>query len=158
MHDAYRQRETALAAAMADRTDWERATRQQRQLPSPPTPNYAAATPASPGPRCAPPNPNPLETDADPQSTAQGPDLEAIARLIDETWPPGTANSPKLAERQSLMIPAEDPDYEDLGPAFPAWAPARPDAILQPPKPEIPPSERILEQTADRDPDREAAD
>ena len=32
MHDAYRQRETALAAAMADRADWERATRQQRQL------------------------------------------------------------------------------------------------------------------------------
>ena len=28
----------------------------------------------------------------------------------------------KLAERQSLMIPAEDPDYEDAGPAFPAWA------------------------------------
>ena len=27
----------------------------------------------------------------------------------------------KLADRQSLMIPAEDPDYGDLGPAFPAW-------------------------------------
>jgi hypothetical protein len=27
----------------------------------------------------------------------------------------------ELASRQSLMIPAEDPDFEDLGPAFPAW-------------------------------------
>ena len=32
MHDAYRQRETALAQTMDDRADWERATRHQRQL------------------------------------------------------------------------------------------------------------------------------
>jgi hypothetical protein len=52
----------------------------------------------------------------------------------------------ELAERQSLMMAAEDPDFEDPGPAFPAWtAPAR-DAILQPPKPHIQPSERILER------------
>ena len=27
----------------------------------------------------------------------------------------------RLADRQSLTIPAEDPDYGDLGQAFPAW-------------------------------------
>ena len=32
MHDAYRERETVFAATMADRADWEQATRQQRQL------------------------------------------------------------------------------------------------------------------------------
>ncbi|MCW2931588.1 MAG: hypothetical protein JWM19_2550 [Actinomycetia bacterium] len=32
LHDAYQQRETVFAAAMADRTAWEEATRQQRQL------------------------------------------------------------------------------------------------------------------------------
>lgn len=32
MHDAYRQRETALAMAMDDRAHWERATRRQRQF------------------------------------------------------------------------------------------------------------------------------
>jgi hypothetical protein len=32
MHDAYRQRETVFAAAMADRSAWEEATRRQRQL------------------------------------------------------------------------------------------------------------------------------
>ena len=64
----------------------------------------------------------------------------------------------KLAQRQTLMIPSEDPDYEHLGHAFPVWpAPAR-DAILQPPKPQIQPSERILQLTADRDRDMEAAD
>ena len=63
----------------------------------------------------------------------------------------------RLADRQSLTIPAEDPDYGDLGQAFPPWpAPAR-DAILQPPKPEIPPSTRILERAQDHDLDMEAA-
>jgi len=56
------------------------------------------------------------------------------------------------------MIPAEDPDYGYLGQAFPLWpAPAR-QAILQPPRPEIQPSERILERVLERDLDIEAAD
>ena len=56
------------------------------------------------------------------------------------------------------MIPSEDPDYGDLGQAFPAWpAPGR-EPILQPPKPEIQPSPRILERVMDRDADWEAAD
>ena len=32
LHEAYRQRETVFAAVMADRADWEAATRQQRHL------------------------------------------------------------------------------------------------------------------------------
>jgi hypothetical protein len=63
----------------------------------------------------------------------------------------------KLAERQSLMMPAEDPDFEDPGPAFPAWTPPTRDAILQSPKPHIQPSEQILERIIGRDLDREAA-
>ena len=55
-----------------------------------------------------------------------------------------------LAERQSLMVPSEDPGYGDLGQAFPPWpGPAR-DAILQPPKPEIRPSPEVLQCAADR--------
>ncbi len=56
------------------------------------------------------------------------------------------------------MIPAEDPDFENLGPAFPAWTEPQRNAILQPPKPHIQPSERILEHITGRDPDMEAAD
>jgi hypothetical protein len=56
------------------------------------------------------------------------------------------------------MIPAEDPDLEDLGPAFPAWASPDRDAILQPPKPEIPAAGRILEHVTGRDLDLEATD
>jgi hypothetical protein len=64
----------------------------------------------------------------------------------------------RLADRQSQMIPPEDPDYGDLGPAFPAWTRPGRAPILQPPKPEIPPSPRILERVMDRDADWEAAD
>ncbi len=64
----------------------------------------------------------------------------------------------KLAERQSMTIPSEDPDYGDLGQAFPPWNGRGKDAILQPPKPEIRPSARVLERAMDRDRDVEAAD
>jgi len=58
----------------------------------------------------------------------------------------------------SLTIPSQDPDYGDLGQAFPAWPRPGHDAILQPPKPEIRPSPRILQRAADRDAEFEAAD
>ena len=64
----------------------------------------------------------------------------------------------RLADRQSLKIPSEDPDYGDLGPAFPARTSRGREPILQPPMPEIPPSPRILERVTDRDADWEAAD
>jgi hypothetical protein len=56
------------------------------------------------------------------------------------------------------MVPSEDPDYGNLGQAFPPWTGPGKDAILQPPKPEIRPSARALERTLDRDADREAGD
>ena len=63
-----------------------------------------------------------------------------------------------LAERQSLTVPSEDPDYGDLGQAFPPWPGPATNAILQPPRPEIRPSPQVLQRAADRDADREAAD
>jgi hypothetical protein len=64
----------------------------------------------------------------------------------------------RLADRQSLTVPAEDPDYGDLGQAFPSWTAHSKGAILQPPKPEIRPSARILERVLDREADMEAGD
>jgi hypothetical protein len=55
-------------------------------------------------------------------------------------------------------VPSEDPDFEDLGHAFPAWNPPGKDAILQPPKPEITPSEKILELAREPEAGWEAAD
>ena len=64
----------------------------------------------------------------------------------------------RLSDRQSQMIPSEDPDYGDLGRAFPARTEPCRESILRPPRPEIPPSPRILERVMDRDADWEAAD
>ena len=91
MHDAYRQHETAFAATMADRTEWERATRHQRQLavaadaelrrrhPDQPWPPLRSAEPrlSRPGRRSRPWHRTPRR-----QGSGSG------------TWPPGTANSP----------------------------------------------------------------
>jgi hypothetical protein len=77
--------------------------------------------------------------------------------LIDDLAARHREFTAKLAERQSIKVPAEDPDYDDLGRAFPAWAPPGRDAILQPPKPQVTPSARILELAAARDLDREPA-
>ena len=64
----------------------------------------------------------------------------------------------RLANLQSLKVPSEDPDYGDLGQAFPSWPRPAWDAILQPPKPEIRPSLNVLERAADRHAEWEAAD
>jgi hypothetical protein len=59
-----------------------------------------------------------------------------------------------------VKIPSEDPDYADLGqrPGLPRLVWAAQGAILQPPKPEMTPSPRILQRAMDRDADWEAAD
>ena len=160
MHDAYRQRETALAVAMNDRADWERATHYQRQL--------AVAADAElrrrhPGQNWPPLRSNEPDLESDLE-TSQGAvptaaeDISTAKPLIDDLAAMHREFSEKLAERQALTIPAEDPDYEDTGPAFPAWATPDTDAILQPPKPRMQPSPRILERVADREADKEAAD
>ena len=64
----------------------------------------------------------------------------------------------KMEEFHGLMVPSEDPDWDDLGPAFPGWNPPGRDAILQPPKPQIIPSAKILQLAAERDTSPEAAD
>ncbi len=46
----------------------------------------------------------------------------------------------------SVRQPHEDPDHEDIGPAFPSWEHEDRDAVLQPPKPPIRPSERLAER------------
>ncbi len=63
-----------------------------------------------------------------------------------------------FADRLSLTIPSQDPDYGDLGQAFPPWPGPDDDAILRPPKPEIRPSPQVLQRAADRDANFEAAD
>jgi hypothetical protein len=160
LYQAYQQRETVFAATMADRADWDAATRAQRRL--------AVAADAElrrrhPGQRYL-----PLRS-AEPQPATQ-------AQRDELTLPAGEQNPPEmgqwitdlaaahrtfagtLAERQSLTVPSEDPDYGNLGQAFPPWPGPATNAILQSPKPQIRPSPQVLERAAGRDADPEAAD
>jgi hypothetical protein len=156
---AYRQREAVFAQTMADRADWETATHAQRQL--------AVAADAEirrrhPGQHFV-----PLRS-AEPEAVTSiqrdeltrpaGQPSAELDQWISDLAAGHRAFADRLADRQSQKIPSEDPDYGDLGPAFPArLAPGR-EPILQPPKPEIPPSPRILERAMDRNADWEAAD
>jgi hypothetical protein len=155
----YREREAVFAQTMADRADWETATRAQRQL--------AIAADAElrrrhPGQHFVPlRSAEPLPAiDAQRDELTLTPDQlpDEMDQWIKDLAAGHRIFVDRLADRQSQMIPSEDPDYGDLGPAFPAWTGPGREPILQPPKPEIPPSPRILERVMDRDIDWEAAD
>jgi hypothetical protein len=60
------------------------------------------------------------------------------------------------AERDHQLLPAGNP--ASVSPAHPAWTGEATNAILQPPKPQIEPSPRILDRATGRDLDLEAAD
>ena len=159
LHQAYRQREAVFAATMEDRADWDAATRAQRHL--------AVAADAELRRRHPYQRYSPLRS-AEPESASQ---TERAELTLNSGTPPGemgqwikdlaTAHrtfAERLADRQSLIIPSHDPELGDLGQAFPPWPAPDRDAILQPPKPEIRPSQQVLERVADRDTDWEAAD
>ena len=156
---AYRQRETVFAQTMADRADWEAATRAQRQL--------AVAADAElrrrhRGQYFAPLRSAEPEAATDAQRdeltlTADQPSGE-LGHWISDLTAGHQVFASRLADRQSQMIPSEDPDYGDLGPAFPGrTAPGR-EPILRPPSPRSRRPPRILERAMNRDADWEAAD
>lgn len=64
----------------------------------------------------------------------------------------------KLAERHKMTPSGENADPARLEQAVPAWAEPQGDAILQPPKPQIQPSEQVLERVTGRDLNMELAD
>ena len=159
MEDAYRERESVFAGVMADRADWEAATRAQRHL--------AVAADAELRRRHPEQRFIPLRS-AEPQAATDaqraeltltaGQDIPEAGQWTKDLAAGRRTFAGRLADRQSLMVPSEDPDYGDLGQAFPSWTGLGKDAILQPPKPEIRPSARVLERALDRDADMEAAD
>jgi hypothetical protein len=148
---AYRMQESILGGLMDDRRAWEVATEPQRRL----------AVAADTELRCRYPEMRiePLRS-AEPEQVTdeQRAELDALPEEQREYQPPAwmreaaearKAFSEKLAERHSVMEPHEDPDYADVGPAFPPWQQQDRDAVLQPPKPPIPPSERLAEREAE---------
>jgi hypothetical protein len=159
LHQAYQDRETVFAAVMADRADWDTATRAQRHLAIAADAELRRRHPGQRFPplRSAEPEPATPAQRAELTLTPGKPPPQ-MGQWIHDLAARHQAFTRQLADRQNLTIPSPDPGHDDLGQAFPPWpAPAR-DAILQPPKPEIPPSPHVLDRAADRDADLEAAE
>jgi len=148
-----------FAAVMTDRADWEAATRAQRHL--------AVAADAELRRRHPDQRFTPLRS-AEPRpatgarraelTLTPGQDIPEQGQWIKDLTAGRRTFADRLADRQSLLIPSEDPGYGSLGQAFPSWTGPPAGAILQPPKPEIRPSSRVLERVLDRDADLEAGD
>ena len=143
---------------MADRADWEKATRWQRQLAVAADAELRRRHPGQPWPPLRSAEPEPASQAQDDVAVPLAQTIEALQERVSDLAARHREFAAKLGDRHSQMIPAEDPDYEPLGPAFPAWADPGRNAILRPPKPQIPSSERILKHLADRDLEVEAAD
>ena len=148
---AYRTQENILAGMMDDRRAWEAATEPQRRL--------AVAADTELRRRNPQMRIEPLRS-AEPEQVTdeQRAELNVLPEEQLEYQPPAwvrelaearKAFSEKIAERQSVMERHEDPDYEDVGQAFPSWEQPDRDAVLQPPKPPIPPSGRLAEREAE---------
>jgi len=155
LHDIYAERETVFAAVMAD---WDTAIRAQRHLAVAADAELRRRHPArqySPLRSAEPPRLTRVQREELTLTT--GEQIRQTGQWIKDLAAQHRAFAARLADRQSLTIQSEDPDYGDLGQAFPPWPAPSKGAILQLPKPEIPPSERILERSPDHTPDMEAA-
>jgi hypothetical protein len=161
LRDHYQQREQALDHAMADRQEWAQATAGSRLLA------IAADTELRrryPGQRlerlrsAEPAHASDIEREHLHPAT-DGKPAEIPSWFRD---PPMQHQGSRAGngERPQLMAPGEDPVQGDPGKTIPDGPASGRDAILQPPKPEIIPSARILQLAAEHDtePDREAAD
>ena len=165
LHQAYQHRETVFAATMADRADWDTATRAQRHLAVTADAELRRRHPGQRYPPLLSAEPPPASaaqraelTPATDQPPSQIGQIGQIGQWIKDLAAAHRTFAGTLAERQSLALPSENPDYGDLGQAFPPWPGPAKDAILQPSQPEITPSPQVLQRTADRDADPEAAD
>ena len=152
MAQAYREREAAFAVNMADRDDWERATRQQRQLAVAADAELRRRHPEQPCPplRSAEPEPATSPSGEDRPGLSHA-DLDLLTEHCIDLAAQHHEVAAKLARRQSQI-----PNLTTTWPAFPGHPQAHRGAILQPPKPEIPPTWQLKEKTAEHDPDWEA--
>jgi hypothetical protein len=159
LHQAYRRRETIFAAAMADRADWDTATRAQRHLAVAADAELRRRHPGQHYPPLRSAEPQPATgAQRDELTLTAGQPIPEMGQWVKDLAAAHRTFARTLAERQSLTVPSEDPDYRHLGQAFPPWPGPVRDAILQPPRPEITPSPQVLQRAADRDTDPEAAD
>jgi hypothetical protein len=157
MSGRYQAQEEAFAATMDDRREWEQATAPSRRL--------AIAADAElrrrhPGQRIEPlrsAEPVPV-SDSERCELAPAADnkIGQLTQWVQDLAAQCKVFREKLEERHAQPIPNEHPGWEGFGQAFPSPWTAGKDTILQPPKPQITPSAKILHLTAEQDASPEA--
>jgi AAA domain/TrwC relaxase len=76
---------------------------------------------------------------------------EDVSRQLAEAREHARKQQEKIDELRSMREPSEDPDEIDLGQPWAALADRDREAILQPPKPPIPPAEAVVDAAKERD-------
>jgi len=142
---------------MADRREWDHATAHSRRLAVTADAELRRRHPEQKIEPLRPAEPAPVR-DAD----RQHPDLVSRHKTGDTAWIRDLAVQRQafrtaMTERGSSPVPVEDLASSGLGEPRSAREPPWRDAILQPPKPQIPPSGKILQLAAEHDIEPEAA-
>ena len=154
LQDAYRRIEASLAEAVVDREAWEQITAGPRRLAVAADSELRRRNPEQPLEPLRSAEPRAPEGDEiiKPPVAAKPPEPpEWVTQLAEQR----RVFQEKLEERQNVMVPDEDPDYGFVGQAWP-WQERDPDAILQPPKPELWPCAGIERLTGYEMPEMEA--
>ena len=157
----YRGAEAKFAETMEARGAWEQHTEQGRHKAVAAHTEYLRRHPDAelPPMRSAEP-PKPAEEER-AQLEPTGTEHETPA-WITELEEQNRAAMAKIEEVKGLRVPSEDPEWEDEGEAWPDELRRERDAILQPPPPEIKPTEPVAERAAEMageaHGDREAGD
>jgi AAA domain/TrwC relaxase len=153
IEDTYRERETALAGITDDRAAWDKATAAQRRLAITADLELRRRHPERHYPPLRSAEPEPL-TASEPAPLTLSP--SQLAPETDQRQADVTAGrqafAARIAVRQHIA-----PDHNNLIGALPDWTADGPGKLLQAPRPQIPPSARVLELVRQREADREAA-
>jgi hypothetical protein len=148
MRNHYQQQEQALTQTMAHREEWEQATTGSRRL--------AIAADVELRRRHPDQKIEPLRS-AEPAPVGDAEHEQAHPRIGQEIRQvQQELFRATLQNRQALKVPTEDPSRSGLDTLFSARRTLGPAAILQPPKPSIVPSTRILQRAAEHDAELEA--
>ena len=151
LRDHYQQREHDLTQDTAARQEWEHATERSRRLAIAADAELRRRHPRRKIEPLRSAEPVPVsDTRCDPLQPAPDGKLTEIAALIRDLAVQREQFRAEMDERPGLIVPG------DHGKAFRAMKTPGQDAILQPPKPEITPSARILQLAAEHDIEPEA--
>jgi hypothetical protein len=148
MRDHYQQQQQALAQVMADRQEWEQATAHPRSLAIAADTELRHRHPDQKIEPLRSSEPALLSgTEREQAHPAPGQEISQVQQELFRVT---------LQNRQALKVPTEDPGWSDLDTLFSGRRALGQAAMLQPPKPSIVPSTRILQRAAEHDVEPEA--